>query len=107
MNITSTITNTSTKVEDKPAHINKKLTVSNFNFSILKKNCKYFTFLIKKFQLDASIISCIITLVTISIFLHINYLFKLISMILTVVGHLMLFACVLADGENIEDFAPR
>ena len=31
MNITSTITNTSTKIEDKPAHINKKLTVSNFN----------------------------------------------------------------------------
>ena len=31
MNITSTITNTSTKIEDKPAHINKKLTVSNSN----------------------------------------------------------------------------
>ena len=27
-NFTSEITNTSTKIEDKPAHINKKLTVS-------------------------------------------------------------------------------
>ena len=29
-NITSAITNFSTNIEDEPAHINKKLTVSNF-----------------------------------------------------------------------------
>ena len=59
------------------------------------------------FQLDASIISCIITLVSTSIFLHINYIFKMVSMILTVIGHLIIFACFLADGVDDTDFSIR
>ncbi len=60
-----------------------------------------------KFQLDASVISCALTLVIISTFLHINYLFKLLSMISTAVIHMLVYGCLLAKGLDHEEITSR
>ncbi len=52
--------------------------------------------------MDASVISCVLTLVTISIFLHINYLLKLVTMVLTAAGHIAVYACLVAKGMDPE-----
>ena len=82
----------------------RKLIVGVFKIQTIEQ---YFLYLSIYLQMDASIISCIITLVTTSIFLHINYFFKLLSMVLTVVGHLTVFALLLADGMDSITFTPR
>ena len=56
--------------------------------------------------MDASVISCVLTLVTISVFLHINYLLKLITMVLTAIGHLAVYACLVAKNVD-EDQIPE
>ena len=58
-------------------------------------------------QLDASIVSCVLILVIVSIFLHINYIFKLFVMVLTAVVHMLLFGCVLAKGMDQQDYLKR
>ena len=82
----------------------RKLIVGIFIIQTIKL---YFLYRTIYLQMDASIISCIITLVTTSIFLHINYFFKLLSMVLTVIGHLTVFALLLADGIDSIAFTTR
>ena len=58
-------------------------------------------------QLDASIVSCALILVIVSIFLHINYMFKLFAMVLTAVVHMLLFGWILAKGVDQQDYLGR
>jgi len=59
------------------------------------------------FTLDASIVSCALILVIVSIFLHINYMFKLFAMVLTAVVHMLLFGWILAKGVDQQDYLGR
>ena len=50
------------------------------------------------FQLDASLMSCLLCLVTVSVFLHVNFLVKLLTMLLAGTLHLTIYTCFLAEA---------
>ncbi len=50
------------------------------------------------FQLDASLMSCLLCLVTVSVFLHVNFLVKLLTMLVAGALHLTIYTCFLAEA---------
>ena len=47
--------------------------------------------------MDASLISCLLCLVMVSVFLHVNFLLKLAMMVITAFAHICVYACYLAQ----------
>ena len=52
-------------------------------------------------RLDAAILSCLICLVTISVFLRVNFIFKLCLMTLTAIVQIVIYACILQQPSNL------
>jgi len=48
-------------------------------------------------QLDASLMSCLLCLLTVSVFLHVNFLVKLATMLVAGAAHLTIYTCFLAE----------
>ena len=54
------------------------------------------------FQLDASLMSCCLCLISVSVFLRVNFLLKGVSMGATAAAHVAVyFACVSDGQENV------
>ena len=54
----------------------------------------------RKLTLDASLISTVFIMVITSSFLQINYMFKLMALILTGLIHMLLYGCLIAEGVD-------
>ena len=52
--------------------------------------------------MDASLMSCLLCLISISVFIHVNFILKLCAMILTALAQGLIYACYIRTGEEEE-----
>ncbi len=67
----------------------------------LASNTFYSLYLTTATQLEAALMSCALCLIGISVFLHVNFLLKLVVMVATVVSHtVVFFLCIMPQHQG-------
>ena len=61
----------------------------------------------RRLTLDGSLISTVFIMVITSSFLQINYVFKLLALVLTGLIHMLLYGCLIAEGVDHLDVTNR
>ena len=55
------------------------------------------------FQFDAAVMSCLLCLISVSIFVRVNFLLKALAMIFTAITHLTLYFAHIAGNDVVDD----